>query len=314
MKKLLIILLIIVGNAKPSPAQINIYHPFPEDTATWVTDMVYSACMGYCGTNFYEMKGDTLINSESYNKIYVRYGRFYNISAGIVGTDSFAVCSYIGAIRQDSINKKVFFIDPTMTTDTLLYDFDLTVGDTIQSWFNKWSMPFPLIVSGIDSISINGNYHKMFNFQGYGNGIITSLIEGVGWSGELFGIHLSGGGLWTFLACFEGNVIVQETFINECSASLDCSIFADINEQNGKKDFSFFPNPFSIQTVLQTDNFLSNATIEFYNLYGQQVKQLKNIYAQTITIKRDNLPGGFYFIQLIENNKIIAKNKLLITD
>lgn len=309
MKKLLITIFFIAGIATQSPAQTNIYHPFPEDTTSWVTDLYYSSCMGYCSSIFYEMKGDTIINSQSYNKIYRSDGQFFYIIFPAVGA-SFTACSYIGAIRQDSINKKVFFIDSTMTTDTLLYDFNLTDGDTIQGWYNKWSMP-PLIVSGIDSISINGNYHKRFNFQNVPN--FPSLIEGVGWSGELFGCNILSA-LWTALACFNGNIIVQEALINECSVSLDCSIFVDINEQNAKKHFSLFPNPFSIQTVLQTEFFLSNTTIEIYNSFGQIVKQLKNIYGQTIIINRDNLPGGIYFIQLIEDNKIIANNKLLLTD
>ncbi|MEP7170413.1 MAG: hypothetical protein ABI855_13665, partial [Bacteroidota bacterium] len=245
MKKLLLLAAILITLS--AKAQTSVYHPFPEDSATWVTDIFYNTCFGYCSSIFYEMKGDTIINSQSYNKIYSRYGRFYYIiwpPNSVVGVDSFSACSYRGAIRQDSISEKVYFIDSTMTTDTLLYDFNLTIGDTIQSWYNKWYMPWPLIVSGIDSISINGNYHKRFNFQGYLTDQNMSLIEGIGWSGELFGTNLSSA-LVTGLSCFDGNIILGEAFINECSPSLDCSISVGINEQNKQKHFDLFPNPFS---------------------------------------------------------------------
>jgi len=75
-----------------------------------------------------------------------------------------------------------------------------------------------------------------------------------------------------------------------------------------------YPNPFSSSTTLQTNIFLKNAIVTVYNSYGQTVKQIENISGQTVTLFRDNLPSGLYFIRLIEGNKIIAANKLIITD
>jgi len=79
-------------------------------------------------------------------------------------------------------------------------------------------------------------------------------------------------------------------------------------------DFTFFPNPFSAQTTLQTDNLLHNATLTIYNSFGQTVKQIKNISGSTVTLFRDNLPSGLYFIRLTQDNKIIMIDKLVITD
>lgn len=75
-----------------------------------------------------------------------------------------------------------------------------------------------------------------------------------------------------------------------------------------------YPNPFSTSTIFQTANFFTNATLTVYNLYGQPVKQIKNFSGQTVTLSRDNLPGGLYFIHLTEDNKIITADKLVITD
>jgi len=77
---------------------------------------------------------------------------------------------------------------------------------------------------------------------------------------------------------------------------------------------SIYPNPFFMQTTLQTEKFFKNASLTVYNSFGQAVKQIKNISGQTITLHRDNLPSGLYFIRLIENNKTIATDKLVITD
>lgn len=89
-----------------------------------------------------------------------------------------------------------------------------------------------------------------------------------------------------------------------------------INDFSGFNNVSIhiFPNPFSTQTVLQTDNLFQNATLIVYNLYGQTVKQLKSIYGQTVVLSRDNLASGLYFVRLTEENKIIVVDKLVITD
>jgi hypothetical protein len=74
------------------------------------------------------------------------------------------------------------------------------------------------------------------------------------------------------------------------------------------------PNPFSTQTVLQTDNPFNNATLTIFNCYVQVVKQIKNISGQAFSLYRDNLTNGMYFIQLTQDNSQIITRKLIITD
>lgn len=79
------------------------------------------------------------------------------------------------------------------------------------------------------------------------------------------------------------------------------------------KSIDIYPNPFSSQTILQTNNFLHNATLTIDNSLGQTVKQIKNISGQRVILFRDNLPNGLYFLRLTEDNKIFI-NKLVIVD
>ncbi len=74
------------------------------------------------------------------------------------------------------------------------------------------------------------------------------------------------------------------------------------------------PNPFSSQTVLKPEKVFNNATITFMNCYGQMVKQLENINGESFVLKRDSFANGLYFIQIWENNNLIAQQKLIITD
>lgn len=85
-------------------------------------------------------------------------------------------------------------------------------------------------------------------------------------------------------------------------------------EQNMNPIINIFPNPFFTQTTLQTNINFKNTTLTVYNSYGQMVKQIDNLFGQTIIFYRDNLPSGLYFIRLIEDNNVIMTDKLIITD
>jgi hypothetical protein len=87
-----------------------------------------------------------------------------------------------------------------------------------------------------------------------------------------------------------------------------------INKNENASYILIYPNPFSFMTTFQTDKSLHNATFSVCNLYGQQVKQIKNISGQIVPFYRDNLPSGLYFVCLTEGNKIITVEKLIITD
>ncbi len=87
-----------------------------------------------------------------------------------------------------------------------------------------------------------------------------------------------------------------------------------ITKNTNKNSSSIFPNPFISSTTIQTTENLNNATLTIFNSYGQMVKQVNNISGQTISLLRDNLPSGLYFIHLTQNNKLITTTKIIITD
>ncbi len=94
----------------------------------------------------------------------------------------------------------------------------------------------------------------------------------------------------------------------------DTLITTSVNELSLQNQFSVYPNPFPVETTLKINRNFKNATLTVYNSFGQQVKQIINISEQTVTLHRDNLPSGLYFIRLTQGNNIIATNKLIITD
>ncbi len=100
----------------------------------------------------------------------------------------------------------------------------------------------------------------------------------------------------------------------ELGYAFDSTFSTGIALPNIKGEFSQFPNPLTYSTTLQIDHFLNHATLTIYNSFGHTVKELKNISGKTITLFRDNLTSGLYFLRLTEENKIITVGKLVITD
>jgi hypothetical protein len=75
---------------------------------------------------------------------------------------------------------------------------------------------------------------------------------------------------------------------------------------------SVYPNPFSSQTILQTDFPLHNATLTLENYFGQTVLQLDNLSQQSITLNCEHLSNGLYILRLHQDQKVIATQKLVV--
>lgn len=119
------------------------------------------------------------------------------------------------------------------------------------------------------------------------------------------------GGGWPMSYYFIDDISVTQ--IPSCDKMTVCSTVG-INEAETENKFQLYPNPFSSSTTLRADKILKGVTLTVYNSLGQQVKQIKNISGQTITLYRDNLPSGLYFIRLTQDNKTLKADKLIITD
>lgn len=86
-------------------------------------------------------------------------------------------------------------------------------------------------------------------------------------------------------------------------------------EQNERQDISsFFPNPMVDEATLFFEGHLQNASLIVCNSLGQEVKRISHISGQTLRLQRDHLPGGLYFYQITEENRVIGKGKLVMSE
>jgi len=293
--------------------QTATYHPFPDSNAVWNEGCVYlQNNTPVNNPQIFFLAGDTLISAITYKKVLTSGYKYYMIPSN-------NCCFYYnqpaGDIRQDTAQRKIYLhMSPS---DVLLYDFNLNIGDTLPvSYINYQGSGN--YVSSIDSVLVGTTYRKQYhistNVDPNGFGIWDSnyvqLIEGIGSTFGLFSPLLPPFEGGCSLNCYSENNVVLYT-----NANSTCDMTVGINENNTADNFvNIYPNPFSSQTTLQTDNLFKNATLTVYNSYGQTVKQIKNISGQTITLFRDNIPSGLYFLRLTQDNKTFSADKLIITD
>lgn len=312
MKIISLILATFLMTLKISHGQTNVYHPFPDANAVWIwTDCNSFPPTSGCYTIWYCLKGDTVINSTTYHKL-------------CICDSNQTALSTIGGIRQDIPNKKIYFIcvngNPNQVScsnnfsERLLYNFNAAIGDTILYPVGPYNCPSCIEkVQTIDSVQLNdGTFRKRFNKpSGGASPPWSAIIEGMGSESHLLNGMTHNGPYVVAVECFKQNNI---TLFNGQAPYNACSKPTAVKEINSSFLISASPNPFSMQTTLKTDGFFKNATLTVYNIYGELVKQIDNLSEHAIIFRRDDLPGGLYFIRLIQDGNLIATDKLIITD
>jgi len=76
------------------------------------------------------------------------------------------------------------------------------------------------------------------------------------------------------------------------------------------ENFSVYPNPFTTSTKIQSTHPISSYRI--YSISGRLVRQEENGSGNTITIDRGSLPSGMYFVEVLSEDGILGRQKVII--
>lgn len=102
----------------------------------------------------------------------------------------------------------------------------------------------------------------------------------------------------------------KDTMLNKY---LECFNSSSLHENQSTENIcrsqSFF-----IHTIVKSEMKLKNAVLNIYNAYGVKVKQINNIYGNSISLTRENLPNGLYFLHILQNSKIRDTHKIVISE
>jgi len=109
---------------------------------------------------------------------------------------------------------------------------------------------------------------------------------------------------------FDGNVRINGSTIDIGGFEFNSALGIN-NVVINNSSFLVYPNPFIFETTISFNSELKNAKFKIYNILGQGIKEVENIYGRQITINRDNLTEGIYFYKFTKDNKVIAVGKLI---
>ena len=291
MKKVIYITFFLFLNSFGAKAQQ--YIPFPENNALWTVQYESESCNGNYSEYQYQITGDTTINNLTYHKLRA-FGDF--------------ICGWpliYGAFRNDTINKKVYFLHSDSITESIFYDFNLVQGDTIKGYLEEISNTVlgynnVCIIDSVDSVLINGayrnrwNYHSVSSLYDFNNSNNPSYIEGVGNTFGLFEGLQNFINLRTELICHSKNGTLL--FGTSQCAPLNIDTYDEYTPL-------IYPNPsggiFKIE--LKNSEILS---VEVYNVSGQLVLKKEALGNQQVDI--NNQSTGLYFLKIITENEAIT--------
>lgn len=268
----------------------------------------------------YTAMGDTNVLSTNYKKVYHQY---YS-----PGNNQFWLLGYM---REDTITRKVYFLDKMSTTEDLLYDFSLTVGSSTQLNFPGSFGSFPVgtyTVTHVDSVMTRVGFRKQMKLIGPGSDTLIH-IESIG--NIMHPLYLYGyfnqGGQFYFngsstcdyqyelgLACKYSD---NEKYYQSCTYTLaqsnpciykydSCNYYTNcssIKEISNVINYKLIPNPTADISNLEMELIHNEVlTIELYDVSG---RKLNVLYSGNPTIGKVSIPlnlskyeNGYYFIKI----------------
>lgn len=212
------------------------------------------------------INGDTLIDGKVYDKMYQR-GYRYEVWIGpppIYNCDhnSYNYSTIASYVRQEG--KKVYCLDPWDNEELLLYDFDLSVGDTLAStsFCHTWE-DMPVVVA-IDSMLVGGEYRRVF--ETYPESVVGKYFyEGIGYGGGFLGDCSIFSEYPSRLLCYAVDGI---TYLPALYA--ECELNVGVPEIETEMASYVYPNPVHDFMVLETEYPLNSMVLDVFSANGRK--------------------------------------------
>ncbi|MBL0104790.1 MAG: T9SS type A sorting domain-containing protein [Bacteroidetes bacterium] len=291
----------------------------------------------YFGTGFqsydYMTGSDTLINGLTYKTV-------------LLNDHNFTYSCDFGYVREDTSSKKIYFVDNLSNPEVLLYDFSMSVGDSMNTSFIVQGGYFAdgyYTVDSISSISIAGGNRRVFHLSNHTTSWSHDMtwIESIGcmenpfypyssnfMSGSFANCPGSFHSYIEYVSCYEH---VNKVYLDSCAFAAamsnscflvedSCSYFdvcGSVNELKNVKTFSLSPNPTHDVTRINFDISQSGEyQFSVVSITGQEIKLditggrfsagMNHLQFSTAT-----LTPGIYFVRC-KNESGQAFKKLIV--
>lgn len=285
------------------PASSQVYVPLPVQNVQWNCTFTQGWFNGMdhgyeTDEMAYVTSGDTVIGLYVYCKL---TKSTTHISGGTLNGQSYSYSifqgtNYCGCFRNDSLNRKVYFLPADSTNEKLLYDFSLHTGDTVQAWWNNYYSPMmnTILIEAEDSVLIGSIYRRRLGLTPTGSGT-GYLIEGIG---STFGLlnpveYFENYGN---LDCFSIN---NQTMYPD--SSTNCELIDKTTALHSEDSFSLYPNPaHDLMSILTKGVQNKTISCEIMNYTGALLSSFEFIPGNKAIHQIDlsNYSPGVYFIFL----------------
>jgi hypothetical protein len=279
------------------------YQPFPTSNAMWREN--FGGIEVNCEDYQYFITGDTIINDLMYHKLQ-KSGIVYAAGGFGCSWDIFwSINYYAGCFRNDVSAKKVYYMNPYTDTEKVIYDFSLSVGDTIPEL--DYYPNYPTIES-IDSIEIGGKFHKRFKIDNKcWDAYTLYIIEGIGSTYGLLSSTFCPFESASTLLCLSIN---EETFYSDPWWQGNCTpIYLEIEDYSqDKMMISLYPNPTNGELRIESGK-LRVENMELFDIYGRkQNVSVENLSSVESRLDISHLSAGIYFMKIYtEIGEVVKK-------
>lgn len=255
-------------------------------------------CFGGCMTDTYYCSSDTTISNLDYKIL----DGYHYISGNFL-------------IREDSSNQSVYIgiISGTKLNEYLVYDFNLSIGDSIKVYNPISPIPEDIGFVTLDSVKsevlLDGLTHRFLYLSNYDKSYLPVWAEGIG-SLSLINSpcatpNINGLG---HLSCYSKDdelVYSNLDSIQNCDFHIELSV----NKNNSDKTI-VYPNPVDDQlNILGVKNI---EAIYIFNLNGEMVYEKPGQNEKILTLDVSALDAGVYIVQISALNQSNLYRRIII--
>lgn len=284
-----LILIFLLGMIFYQPNAFGYKPVLNDETTTWNTikGNLWGAGVDSIFTNI-----DTLINNKLYKKL-----TYYSIV-----NNSVYQLDLVGFIREDTIYGKLWYFSNYDTTERLVMDLSLEMGNMfwVGGVWNSYGG-----YHEVDSIWIDLFNRKNIRINilinpaiGGNNGEKLIMIEGVGTNIGIGYQDLEYIDNFPYLLCaWNNNIQIYQN--NHPFFGGGCNLlFTNTNQNTSPGSIILFPNPTNNKLYIEVQE---EVNIQLYNLVGIQIREYNNI-KNTKYINVSDLKPGMYLIIIRDNN------------
>jgi len=302
---------VLNGPAAPALNETQCYVLFSSNGA--VTNSGVTTATGDIGTNVGLTTGfnQLLVNGEVHN--------IPDTSTAAAAASLTGVYNYLNLLPHDIqlLYPAQFGNDLVLTPHTYLLNAATVFNGNL--YLNAEGNADAVFVIKINGALSTSTYAKVFLMNGTQAKNVYWKINGaiqISDYSEIKGTLVVDGGVELNTGVIlNGRVLVITGAMNTASISSHlpeaCGLFST-STFNTNQVVTVYPNPFEsyINVVINNDNSLENAKITLYDISGRLIKTV-SISDTITTFTVDNLTSGFYFYNIVSNDKVIQNGKLI---